>query len=617
MPMLVCLQSLLIACLTFYFLCLSNRANPEAAKRLGVGHVRGILLSGPPGCGKTLLARELSQLLGAREPQIVNGPEILDKFVGEAEKNIRALFAPAELEYKQVGDKSALHVIILDEMDAIARARGSVSGDTTGVRDSVVNQLLSKMDGVKEANNVLVVGLTNRPELLDPALLRPGRLEVQLRVELPDLIGRRDILRIHTRRMKSAGGLSEDAIAFLEDLGERGLSYRTEYFTGAELAGLVRSAASFALARTVEFNDSDNDTNAGMVTVSDLDRALSEVRPALGKQDEVLERRFPYGISSCRSESMERIMRDLTRFVSTPEIRISSVASNNNNNDRPSTPAIPSKLQSLLLVGAENNKGAGATALACWAAAQASAKGDANYVRLITSLDLLTSSASGSSSGEESARAAALVEQFGQASEMSNSIVVLDDIDQICAGSGPSGYSSVMIATLRALLRSPPPPPPAAASKGYGSISADSFDGVETASGRRGKSLKVLAATSRTDAACSVLNELFDETLIVPLLDTVTSVERLIQRGATISCLELGDAKCMAEMMIDSLDKVGCKTALRLMERAVAMVGTRSNNKEGDGDKGDLAKLQLDALTSILEDMAGDEAAANVACQVY
>ena len=83
-------------------------------------------------------------------------------------------------------------------MDAIARKRGSVSGDTTGVRDSVVNQLLSKMDGVKEANNVLVVGLTNRPELLDPALLRPGRLEVQLKMELPDLKGRRDILRIHT-----------------------------------------------------------------------------------------------------------------------------------------------------------------------------------------------------------------------------------------------------------------------------------------------------------------------------------------------------------------------------------------------------------------------------------
>ena len=133
-----------------------------------------------PGCGKTLLARELTQTLGAREPQIVNGPEILDKFVGEAEKKVRDLFYPAEVEFSQVGDASALHVIIFDEFDAIARRRGSLSGDTTGVRDSVVNQLLAKMDGVVEASNVLVLGLTNRPELIDEALLRPGRLEVYL-----------------------------------------------------------------------------------------------------------------------------------------------------------------------------------------------------------------------------------------------------------------------------------------------------------------------------------------------------------------------------------------------------------------------------------------------------
>jgi vesicle-fusing ATPase len=164
---------------------LASRANPEAARRLGVSRVRGILLSGPPGCGKTLLARELSRLLGAREPQIVNGPEILDKFIGEAERRVRDLFAPAEREYDEVGDASALHLIILDEIDAIARKRGSMTSDTTGVRDSVVNQLLAKIDGVKEASNILVVGLTNRPELIDPALLRPGRLEVQLRVELP------------------------------------------------------------------------------------------------------------------------------------------------------------------------------------------------------------------------------------------------------------------------------------------------------------------------------------------------------------------------------------------------------------------------------------------------
>jgi hypothetical protein len=111
---------------------LASRANPAAARKLGVSHVRGILLSGPPGCGKTLLARELSRLLGAREPQIVNGPEILDKFIGEAERRVRELFIPAEREYEEVGDASALHIIILDEMDAIARKRGSMTSDTTG-----------------------------------------------------------------------------------------------------------------------------------------------------------------------------------------------------------------------------------------------------------------------------------------------------------------------------------------------------------------------------------------------------------------------------------------------------------------------------------------------------
>eukprot|EP00978_Attheya_sp_CCMP212_P034345 scaffold143509_cov51-Attheya_sp.AAC.1 len=409
---------------------LASRANPAAARRLGVSHVKGILLSGPPGCGKTLLARELSDILGAREPQIVNGPEILDKYIGEAEKKVRELFAPAEQEYAQVGDDSALHIIILDEMDAIARKRGTATADTTGVRDSVVNQLLAKMDGVKEASNVLVVGLTNRPELLDPALLRPGRLEVHLRVELPDLLGRRDILRIHTRRMRQAGAMSKDACDLVEDVSEKGLAGRSEYFSGAELAGLVRSAASFALARTVE--EDVNQEEVGVVSVDDLNQALKEVRPALGKQDEVLKLRFPSGISPCNS-SMERILRDLKRFTSPPPI---------------STISSP-RLQSLLLVGAGGNGGAGATALAAWAAAGASSSGTADYVRFITALDLL----SGEKGGGEEARAAALVERFSEAREMSNSILVLDDVDQLCAGSGPNGYSNIMLATLRALLR--------------------------------------------------------------------------------------------------------------------------------------------------------------------
>ena len=462
-------------------------------------------------------------------------------------------------------------------MDAIARKRGSVSGDTTGVRDSVVNQLLSKMDGVKEANNVLVVGLTNRPELLDPALLRPGRLEVQLKVELPDLKGRRDILRIHTRKMKEAGGLSPEAIVMLEDIGEDGIPASTEYFTGAELAGLVRSAASFALARTVE----DDNIDAGVVSVSDLNQALIEVRPALGKQDEVLEARYPYGISPC-SPSMERIMRDLTRFTSTPQI---------NSSDE----QVPPKLQSLLLAG--NKKGAGSTALVSWAAAQASATGDANYVRLITSLDLLTPGGGGS---EESARASALVEKFVEANEMSNSLIVLDDVDQICAGSGQSGYSSIMIATLRALLRSPPAGTNVAKAGGHSQLQKDK-DGK-----RRGKTLRVLAATSRTDAACSILDELFDETLVLPLLSDVQSVQKLLTSGAEASLLNVANVKSFAEMIVDSLGSVGCKTALRLMERAVI----------GSDGSSDLEKVQENALKGILEDLAVDEAAHDSVCEV-
>jgi vesicle-fusing ATPase len=386
---------------------LASRSSPQTAKRLGISHVRGILLSGPPGCGKTLLARELARLLGAREPQIVNGPEILDKFIGEAEKRVRDLFKSAEIEYAAVGDNSALHIIILDEMDAIARKRGSTSSDTTGVRDSVVNQLLAKIDGVKEANNILVIGLTNRPELLDPALLRPGRLEVQLRVELPDLSGRRDIFRIHTRQMKEAGGLHISAQQFIDDLSDNGLPAKSDKFTGAEIAGLVRSAASFALARSVTTDGLDvphddeverygSDISDIKVTRKDFEQALYEVVPVLGKQDALLLMRFPNGIVA-HSSSMERIMRDLMRFVAP------SVGSTN--------------LHSLLLVGEGSRGGTGVTALGAWACAEASKRNSLDYVRFITALDLLTS---GDSSGSDSARASALIDCFSEAREMPN-----------------------------------------------------------------------------------------------------------------------------------------------------------------------------------------------------
>ena len=321
---------------------------------------------------------------------------------------------------------------------------------------------------------IILKGLTNRPELLDPALLRPGRLEVQLRIELPDRSGRRDILRIHTRRMKAEGALSEDSIELLEDLGDAGIGALTEHFSGAELAGLVRSAASFALARAVSGSGGDC---SGMVMSEDLKLALKEVRPALGTQDEVLKLRYPFGISGC-SSSMKRIMRDLNRFTA-PIVS--------------STP----RLSSLLLVGSGSG-GSGATALAAWAAAEASVNGRSDYVRFITALDILTSEGNG---GDE-ARAAALVEKFSEAREMSHSLLVLDDVDQICAGTGQGGYSSVMVSTLRALLRTPPP-----------SANVNKAGGQSRSARGNGKTLHIIAATSRSDAACVILNEMFEETI--------------------------------------------------------------------------------------------------------
>lgn len=447
-----------------------------------------------------------------------------------------------------------------------------MTADTTGVRDSVVNQLLSKMDGVKQASNFLVVGLTNRPELLDPALLRPGRLEVQLRVELPDLLGRRDILRIHTRQMQEAGALGQDAIEFLEDISGKGLSAQMDHYSGAEIAGTVRSAASFALARSAMAKEGEN--SDGVVSADDLREALKEVRPALGKQDDILHVRYPQGISLC-SSGMERIARDLDRFIAP----VSSVAP---------------RLESLLLVGAGGKGGAGSTALAAWAAAKASAQGYADYVRFITALDLLTGDGA---SGDE-ARAAALVDKFSEARESRASLLVLDDVDQLLAGVGPGGYSSVMVATLRALLRSPPPSQSNAKAGGHSKPKEKS-----------GKSMQVIAATSRSDAACMTLNEIFEETIVVPLLSKKDEVVKLFTDCALSGLI--GNKEEMAEMIVSRIGPVGCKTALRIAERTVATATQLGEPNANDG-----GRVQAIRLAEILDDLAGDEGTAKDLCSV-
>ncbi|KZV94230.1 AAA-domain-containing protein [Exidia glandulosa HHB12029] len=256
---------------------------PGLVEKLGIQHVRGILLFGPPGTGKTLMARQIGKMLNAREPKIVNGPEILNKFVGQSEENIRKLFADAEKEYKAKGDESGLHIIIFDELDAICKQRGSTGGGT-GVGDSVVNQLLSKMDGVDQLNNILIIGMTNRLDMIDEALLRPGRLEVHMEISLPDEKGRFQIITIHTAKMRSNGIMDDDV-----DLAE--LAQVTKNFSGAEIAGLVKSATSFAFNRHIKVGTMagiSDDVENMRVNRQDFLSAMDEVHPAFGVSEEEL-----------------------------------------------------------------------------------------------------------------------------------------------------------------------------------------------------------------------------------------------------------------------------------------------------------------------------------------
>ncbi|KAH8856784.1 Vesicle-fusing ATPase 2 [Schistosoma japonicum] len=261
--------------------------------KFGLKHVRGILLYGPPGTGKTLMARQIGTMLNAREPKIVNGPSILDKYVGESEANIRKLFADAEEEEKRMGAKSALHIIIFDEIDAICKTRGSTGGGA-GVHDTVVNQLLTNIDGVNQLNNILVIGMTNRRDMIDEALLRPGRFEMQMEISLPDEDGRFQILNIHTAKMQQAGKLARDV-----DLKE--LAAMTKNFSGAEIEGLCRAAAFTSMYQLISPSGKTQlDPDAFdrlLVKRSDFLYALEhDVKPAFGTSEEELSCYAPRGI---------------------------------------------------------------------------------------------------------------------------------------------------------------------------------------------------------------------------------------------------------------------------------------------------------------------------------
>jgi transitional endoplasmic reticulum ATPase len=201
--------------------------HPELFDRLGIEPPKGVLLHGPPGTGKTLIARAVASESSARIYSI-SGPENIDKFYGESEAHLRRVFGDAQ--------KTAPSVIFLDEIDAIAPKRSEVWGE---VEKRVVGQLLTLMDGLSARGQVLVVGATNLPDSLDPALRRPGRFDREVSLHPPDAQGRAEILRIHSRDMPLASDV---------DLAE--LARITPGFVGADLAALCRESAMAALRRT-------------------------------------------------------------------------------------------------------------------------------------------------------------------------------------------------------------------------------------------------------------------------------------------------------------------------------------------------------------------------------
>ncbi|RJS88550.1 AAA family ATPase, partial [Candidatus Bathyarchaeota archaeon] len=225
--------------------------NPEVFKRMGITPPKGILLFGPPGCGKTLLARAVATESEANFISI-KGPEVFSKWVGESEKAIREVFRKARM--------SAPAIVFFDEIDALVPRRGAGYADS-GVTERVISQLLTEIDGIEPLQEVIILAATNRPDILDPAILRPGRLDRMIYVPEPNEEGRYQIFKIHTKNMPLA-----------EDVDLRELARLTKGYSGADIESVCREAALIALRR---------DINSKEVRFSDFKEALKKIGPSI------------------------------------------------------------------------------------------------------------------------------------------------------------------------------------------------------------------------------------------------------------------------------------------------------------------------------------------------
>ncbi|XP_055079748.1 vesicle-fusing ATPase isoform X1 [Periophthalmus magnuspinnatus] len=479
---------------------------PDIVEQMGCKHVKGILLFGPPGCGKTLMARQIGKMLNAREPKVVNGPEILNKYVGESEANIRKLFADAEEEQKRLGANSGLHIIIFDELDAICKQRGT-GASSTGVHDTVVNQLLSKIDGVEQLNNILVIGMTNRPDLIDDALMRPGRFEVKMEIGLPDEKGRVQILTIHTNKMRSFNLLAPDV-----DVKE--LATETKNYSGAELEGLVRAAQSTAMNRHIKATSTvEVDMERAeklLVTRADFFGSLNnDIKPAFGTNQEDYSSYVMNGIIKWGDP--------VTHVLDDGELLVQQTK----NSDR--TPLV-----AVLLEGPPHS---GKTALA----AKIAEDSQFPFIKICSPDKMIGFS--------EISKCQAIKKVFDDAYKSQLSCVVVDDIERLLdyVPIGPR-FSNLVLQALLVLLKKPPP---------------------------KGRKLLIIGTTSRKDVLQEMeMLDAFSTTIHIP---NISTGEQLVDALELLGSFSDKERASIAHQLKGKRVWIGIKKLLVFIEMSLQM----------------------------------------------
>ncbi|CAI2358368.1 N-ethylmaleimide-sensitive factor AAA ATPase [uncultured virus] len=255
------------------------------ALELNIKHSKGIVLHGPPGIGKTLLARSLSKVIKSKSLKIINGPELLSKFNGQSEANIRDVFKEAIEDSNK--NRAGIHFIVFDEFESVAPVRRErESGDT--ITNNMVNQILTLLDGVQGNNNVFIVAITNNLKSIDPAILRPGRLETHIEMKLPDAVERRRIFNLYLKPFRDTKRLQEGVV--IDELIKQ-----SDGYSGSLIESIVRNASAFAfqryrlafLERTLKCKSTWDIPIE--LTMDDLRRAMSDIVELLKKIDVVAD----------------------------------------------------------------------------------------------------------------------------------------------------------------------------------------------------------------------------------------------------------------------------------------------------------------------------------------